>query len=102
MTSSQSRSLTMENTMIKETLFNEEFIGYINSLSKAILDFYKVSTNIHSNKDLLINYGKNELINSNNLINANNDLNSVLIELTQSLNEIFNKLDFNNKSFLIN
>ena len=98
MTSSQSRSLTMENTMIKETLFNEEFIGYINSLSKAILDFYKVSTNIHSNKDLLINYGKNELINSNNLINANNDLNSVLIELTQSLNEIFNKLDFNNKS----
>ena len=98
MTSSQTRSLTMENTMIKETLFNEEFIGYINSLSKAILDFYKVSTNIHSNKDLLINYGKNELINSNNLINANNDLNSVLIELTQSLNEIFNKLDFNNKS----
>ena len=98
MTSSQSRSLTMENTMIKETLFNEEFIGYINSLSKAILDFYKVSTNIHSNKDLLINYGKNELINSNNLINANNDLNSVLIELTQSLNDIFNKLDFNNKS----
>ena len=98
MTSSQSRSLTMENAMIKETLFNEEFIGYINSLSKAILDFYKVSTNIHSNKDLLINYGKNELINSNNLINANNDLNSVLIELTRALNEIFNKLDFNNKS----
>ena len=57
--SSQSKSITMDNTMIKETLFNEEFIGYINSISKAILDFYKVSNNIHSNKDLLINYGKN-------------------------------------------
>ena len=98
MMSSQSKSITMDNTMIKETLFNEEFIGYINSLSKAILDFYKVSNNIHSNKDLLINYGKNELINSNNLINENSDLSGVLIELTQSLSEIFNKLDFNNKS----
>ena len=99
MMSSQSRSLTMDNTMIKETLFNEEFIGYINSLSRAILDFYKVSNNIHSNKDLLINYGKNELINHhNNNINENNNLKNEFIELIQSLSEIFNKLEFNNTS----
>ena len=100
MTSSQSRSITMENTMVKETLFNEEFIGYINSLSRAILNYYKVSINIHSNKDLLINYGKSELINQQNKININdgNILNNALIELNQSLGDIFNKLDFNNKS----
>ena len=43
--SSKWRSLTMDNAMFKETLFNEKFIGYINSLSKAILNFFKVLTN---------------------------------------------------------
>ena len=93
---SEPKSLTVEDSIIKDTLFNAEFIGYINSLSKAILDFYKVSKNIHANKDLLINYGKTEL--NNGEILYNNNENSVLNELTNTLNEIFNKLEFNNKS----
>ena len=52
------KTLTTDNSIIKDTLYNTEFIGYINSLSKAILDFYKVSKNINTNKNLLINHGK--------------------------------------------
>ena len=90
------KSLTMENTIIKDTIFNAEFIGYINTLSNAILEFYKVSKNIHMNKDLLINYGKNEL-NNDEILNNNTD-NNILNELINTLTEIFNKLEFNNKS----
>ena len=42
-----------KNNVVNETLFNAEFIGYINALSKAILEFYKVSKNININKNLL-------------------------------------------------
>ena len=90
------QSATLENTIIKDTINNVEFIGYINSLSKAILEFYKVSKNIHANKDLLISSGKNEL-NSDEILNNNTD-NNILNELINTLNEIFNKLEFNNKS----
>ena len=46
--SSKDKTFTEENSsVIKEMLFNEKFIKNINSLSKAILEFYKVSKNIY-------------------------------------------------------
>ena len=60
--SSKDKTFTEENSsVIKEMLFNEKFIKNINSLSKAILEFYKVSKNIYTNKELLINFGKKEI-----------------------------------------
>ena len=97
---SDPKSLTTDNSIIKDTINNAEFIGYINSLSKAILEFCKVSKNIYVNKELLINCGKNEL-NSDEMLNNNTD-NNILNELINTLNEIFNKLEFNNKSQEIN
>ena len=41
----------MGKNQINDTLFNEEFIGYINSLSGAILEYFKVSQNIIKNTD---------------------------------------------------
>ena len=91
-----------KNNVVNETLFNAEFIGYINALSKAILEFYKVSKNININKNLLIDYAKKELINENffkeDLINGKGNNNEIDMELIKTLNEIFNELDFNNKS----
>ena len=103
MMATEPNSKTMTNAIINETLFNTEFIGYINTLSKAILEFYKVSKNINLNKDLLINYGKKELSNQNifkdSLINGNGDNNNEFnFELIKTLNEIFNELEYNNKS----
>ena len=44
-------SKTNQSSVINDTLLNSEFIGYINTLSQAILEFYKVSKNINLNKE---------------------------------------------------
>ena len=103
MSTTEPNSTTKKNSLINDTLSNVEFIGYINALSKAILEFYKVSKNINSNKNLLINNGKKELTNENifqiNIVNGNvNHNNIILIQLIQTLSDIFNQLEFNNKS----
>ena len=92
-----------KSSVINDTLLDKEFIGYINTLSTAILEFYKVSKNININKDLLINYGIKELSNENilkySLINVNgSNTNEILINLISILTNIFKELDFNNKS----
>ena len=98
-------SKTNQSSVINDTLLNSEFIGYINTLSQAILEFYKVSKNINLNKELLINYGKKEINNENilndNTINNNNienNKNINFIELIKTLAEIFNELEYNNTS----
>ena len=96
-------SKTTHSSVINDTLLNSEFIGYINTLSQAILEFYKVSKNINLNKELLINYGKKEInnesiINDNSINNLENNQNLIIIELIKTLTEIFNELEYNNTS----
>ena len=81
-----------------DTLFNEEFIGYINSLSNAILEYCKVSKNISKNKDMLIKFAKTELNNEKLLLENSINENSSIFGLIQLLNEVFNKIEFNNQS----
>ena len=106
--SSKDKTFTEENSsVIKEMLFNEKFIKNINSLSKAILEFYKVSKNIYTNKELLINFGKKEInideLTRNNKINEKSENFKINVrELIKTLKEIFNKLEINNKSQQIN
>ena len=106
--SSKDKTFTEENSsVIKEMLFNEKFIKNINSLSKAILEFYKVSKNIYTNKELLINFGKKEInideLTRNNKINKKSENMKINVrELIKTLNEIFIKLEINNKSQQIN
>ena len=91
-----------KNSLINQPLLNSEFVTLINTLSKAILEFYNVSKNISLNKDVLINYGKKELKSENNsninAINGNNDRKENNIKLIKNLTDIFNELEFNNKS----
>ena len=106
--SSKDKTFTEENSsVIKEMLFNEKFIKNINSLSKAILEFYKVSKNIYTNKELLINFGKKEInideLTKNNKFNEKPENMKINVrELIKTLNEIFIKLEINNKSQQIN
>ena len=51
----------MGKNQINDTLFNEEFIGYINSLSGAILEYFKVSQNIIKNTELHLQLAKTEI-----------------------------------------
>ena len=96
---------------ISQILLNTEFIGYINTLSNAILEFYKVSKNLVFNEDKLINYGKKTLMgetisNSNKDNNVNNDENNNTkknsIKLIQDLSDFFNELEYQKKSQLNN
>ena len=96
----ETNTIKKKNSFNNQPLLNSEFIGYINTLSKAILDFYNVSKNINLNKDVLINFGKKEL-NSENISNTNNENNNTKdnnIRLIKNLTDIFNELEFNNKS----
>ena len=98
----ETNTIKKKNSFNNQPLLNSEFIGYINTLSKAILDFYNVSKNINLNKDVLINFGKKELnsenISNTNTNNENNNTKDNNIRLIKNLTDIFNELDFNNKS----
>ena len=85
----------------KGILLNEEFIGYINTLSDSIKEFYKVSKNVNKNKNILINLAENELNTTESVINNLkkeeiniNDISSINT-LIERLREIFNKLQLN-------
>ena len=45
----ETNTIKKKNSFNNQPLLNSEFIGYINTLSKAILDFYNVSKNINLN-----------------------------------------------------
>ena len=83
---------------INDTLFNEEFIGYINSLSGAILEYFKVSQNIIKNTELHLQLAKTEINKAElNIGLAINEKNSP-IGLINFISGMVNKLEFNNKS----
>ena len=90
---------TLKNKPIKknETVLNEEFIGYINSLSSAILEYCKVSKNIAKNKEMLINFAKNELNKQEEILGYSIKESSMNV-LIKLLYEVFNKIEYNNKS----
>ena len=58
MLQTETNAKNTKNSLINQPLLNSEFVTLINTLSKAILEFYNVSKNISLNKDVLINYGK--------------------------------------------
>ena len=88
----------MGKNQINDTLFNEEFIGYINSLSGAILEYFKVSQNIIKNTELLLQLAKTEINKAElNIGLAINEKNSP-IGLINFISGMVNKLEFNNKS----
>ena len=96
---------TMKNIPVNETLFNDEFIGYINSLSSAILQYVEVSKNINQNKDMLINFAKNELNKEEMILEYSINKNTSIIDLIQFCNDIFNKIEYSiqsDKSNLLN
>ena len=102
MLQTETNAKNTKNSLINQPLLNSEFVTLINTLSKAILEFYNVSKNISLNKDVLINYGKKELKSENNsninTNNGNNDRKENNIKLIKNLTDIFNELEFNNKS----
>ena len=102
MLQTETNTKNTKNSLINQPLLNSEFVTLINTLSKAILEFYNVSKNISLNKDVLINYGKKELKSENNsninTNNGNNDRKENNIKLIKNLTDIFNELEFNNKS----
>ena len=88
----------MGKNQIDDTLFNEEFIGYINSLSGAILEYFKVSQNIIKNTELHLQLAKTEINKAElNIGLAINEKNSP-IGLMNFISGMVNKLEFNNKS----
>ena len=88
----------MGKNQINDTLFNEEFIGYINSLSGAILEYFKVSQNIIKNTELHLQLAKTEINKAElNIGLAINEKNSP-IGLINFISGMVNKLEFNNKS----
>ena len=88
----------MGKNRINDTLFNEEFIGYINSLSGAILEYFKVSQNIIKNTELHLQLAKTEINKAElNIGLAINEKNSP-IGLINFISGMVNKLEFNNKS----
>ena len=49
------------NSNQNKLLFNDEFVSYINSLSDSIKEYFKVTSNVNKNKNILINSLENEL-----------------------------------------
>ena len=85
----------------KGIILNDEFIGYINTLSDSIKEFYKVSKNVNKNINILLNLAGVELNNTESVINTLikeqiniNGINSIN-GVTERLRDILNKLQMN-------
>ena len=50
------------NSSQNKLLFNDEFVSYINSLSDSIKEYFKVTSNVNKNKNILINSLESDLI----------------------------------------
>ena len=88
----------MGKNQINDTLFNEEFIGYINSLSGAILEYFKVSQNIIKNTELHLQLAKTEINKAELNIGLEINEKNSPIGLINFISGMVNKLEFNNKS----
>lgn len=49
------------NSSQNKLLFNDEFVSYINSLSDSIKEYFKVTSNVNKNKNILINSLESDL-----------------------------------------
>ena len=97
----ESNVSNFQKSNFKGILLNDEFIGYINTLSDSIKEFYKVSKNVNKNKNILINLAEGDLNTTESVINNFlkeeiniNHINSINT-LIERLREIFNKLQLN-------
>ena len=50
------------NSSQNKLLFNDEFVSYINSLSDSIKEYFKVTSNVNKNKNILINSLESDLM----------------------------------------
>ena len=85
----------------KEIILDDEFIGYINTLSDSIKEFYKVSKNVNKNINILFKLAEDELNNSESVINSFlrqqiniNDISSIS-GINERLRDILGNLQMN-------
>ena len=81
-----------KNSNQNKVCFNDEFISYINSLSDSIKEYFKVTSNINKNKNILINSLENELISS---VEIPNNISKKIIDITSVLKNEINSADKN-------
>ena len=85
----------------KGIVLNDDFIGYINTLSDSIKEFYKVSKNVNKNINILLNLAGVEMNNTESVINTiiqeQININSIysINGVTERLRDILNKLQMN-------
>ena len=66
--------------------FNDEFVSYINSLSDSIKEYFKVTSNVNKNKNILINSLESELNSLEIPINISKKLNDTISVLKMEIN----------------
>lgn len=72
-------------------VFNDEFVSYINSLSDSIKEYFKVTSNVNKNKNILINSLESEL----NSLQISNNIYKKLIDTISLLKMEINSADNN-------
>ena len=72
--------------------FNDEFVSYINSLSDSIKEYFKVTSNINKNKNILINSLESELNSLEIPNNISKKLNDTISVLKMEINSADNNL----------
>lgn len=75
-----------------KVFFNDEFISYINSLSDSIKEYFKVTSNINKNKNILINSLENEL---NSSVEIPNNISKKIQDIVSALKNEINSADKN-------
>ena len=94
-------ALNLKKMNSHDIIFNEEFVGLINTFSDSIKEFYKVSKNVNKNKNMLINLAEGQVNISENVLNkiSKDEINyeeiNTLNSLIEKLRDIFNKLQLN-------
>ena len=73
-------------------VFNEEFVSYINSLSESIKEYFKVTSNVNKNKNILINSLESELSSLEIPNNINKKINDTISILKMEINSADNNL----------
>ena len=72
--------------------FNDEFVSYINSLSDSIKEYFKVTSNVNKNKNILINSLESELNSLEIPNNISKKLNDTISVLKMEINSADNNL----------
>ena len=92
---------TPKKSIYNEVIFNEDFIGYINTLSDSIKEYFKVSKNICKNKNMLISLVEKEVNDLDSLYNNtfkekfNYDEMNTFNAIFEKIRDIFHKIQIN-------